>query len=521
MKFKDGYWEIKNGVRPLNLIGNVDSNAAAGSLSVWTTNRRLSRPGERVVEVPLITTVFSSPLPEVIHVRMYRHKGGLRHGPEFQIPGDKADHVVIDEGAEAWTLRAGLEKNALTVTVEKQAWNTSFTRGGKAITAINGRTSGHFSVEGAGKASETYMAQYLDMSVGETIYGLGERFTPLVKNGQVVDCWNEDGGTASEQAYKNIPFYLSSRGYGVLVNNPGKVSFEIGSEVVRAVQFSVAGEMIDYYIIAGGLKEALSTYTALTGRPALPPAWSFGLWLSTSFTTDYDEKTVNHFVDGMAERKIPLRVFHFDCFWMNGFHWTDFCWDENTFPDPADMIKRVKDKGLKVSVWMNSYVAQRSRLFEEGKQKGYFLKKKDGSVYQTDFWQAGMAVVDFTNPEACKWYTEKLGEIIDMGVDYLKTDFGERIPDDAVYYNGADPVLMHNYYTWIYNKTIFEFLEKKKGKGKACLFARSATAGSQRFPVHWGGDCESSFEAMAETLRGGLSFTLCGFWFLEPRHRRL
>jgi alpha-D-xyloside xylohydrolase len=213
----------------------------------------------------------------------------------------------------------------------------------------------------------------------------------------------------------------------------------------------------------------------------------------------------------MLERGIPLTVFHFDCFWMKGFHWVDFCWDDEVFPDPASLISKIKAKGLKISIWINSYIAQCSRLFDEGKQKGYFLKKKDGSVYQTDLWQAGMAIVDFTNPAASEWYTEKLGDIIDLGVDYIKVDFGERIPDDAVYFNGADPLLMHNYYTYLYNKAVFEFLEKKKGKGKVCLFSRSATVGSQQFPVHWGGDCESTFEAMAETLRGGLSLTMSGF----------
>ena len=197
-----------------------------------------------------------------------------------------------------------------------------------------------------------------------------------------------------------------------------------------------------------------------------------------------------HFIDGMFERKIPLSVFHFDCFWMKGFHWSDFIWDEETFPDPAGLIKRLHDRGLKVCVWINSYIAQRSYLFKEGMEKGYFIKKRDGSVWQTDLWQAGMAVVDFTNPDACKWYASKLRALLDMGVDCFKTDFGERIPEDGVYFNGADPVKMHNYYTFLYNKTVFNLLEEKYGKGNACLFARSATAGGQQFPVHWGGDCE-------------------------------
>jgi alpha-D-xyloside xylohydrolase len=198
---------------------------------------------------------------------------------------------------------------------------------------------------------------------------------------------------------------------------------------------------------------------------------------------------------------------------MKGFNWCDFTWDKETFPDPGGMLARIKAKGIKICMWINPYIAQRSPLFEEGKQGGYFLKRKDGAVYQTDLWQAGMAIVDFTNPTALSWYTKHLEKLLDMGVDCFKTDFGERIPPDAVYFDQGDPERHHNYYSFLYNKGVFELLEKKQGKGKACVFARSATAGGQRFPVHWGGDCESTFEAMAETLRGGLSLGLSGFGF--------
>jgi alpha-D-xyloside xylohydrolase len=245
----------------------------------------------------------------------------------------------------------------------------------------------------------------------------------------------------------------------------------------------------------------------------MPPEWSFGLWLSTSFTTSYDEKTVMSFIDGMEERKIPLSVFHFDCFWMKGFNWCDLTWDKETFPDPKGMLRRIKAKGIKICVWINPYIAQKAALFTEGVNGGYFLKRADGSIYQTDQWQAGMAIVDFTNPAAVKWYTNHLKKLLDMGVDCFKTDFGERIPLDVVYYDGGDPERHHNFYSFLYNKAVFEMLEKKRGKGKACLFARSAAACGQRFPLHWGGDCESTFEAMAETLRGGLSLSLSGFGF--------
>lgn len=185
------------------------------------------------------------------------------------------------------------------------------------------------------------------------------------------------------------------------------------------------------------------------------------------------------------------------------------------FPDPKAMLKRLHEKGLEVCVWINPYVAQRSRLFQEGKENGYFIKNRDGSVFQCDLWQPGMAIVDFTNPAARKWFQGLLKTLFDMGVNNIKTDFGERIPTDCCYYDGSDPIAMHNYYSFLYNKCVFEALEAYYGKDKACLFARSATVGGQRFPVHWGGDCYAEYSAMAETLRGGLSLCASGFGFFS------
>ncbi len=164
-------------------------------------------------------------------------------------------------------------------------------------------------------------------------------------------------------------------------------------------------------------------------------------------------------------------------------------------------------------MWINSYVGQESAIFEEGVKNGYFIKRPNGDVWQWDMWQPGLAIVDFTNPAACEWYSAKLEALMDMGVDCFKTDFGERIPTDCVYYDGSDPQKMHNYYTYLYNKVVFEVVKKKKGEKEAILFARSATAGGQKFPVHWGGDCWSDYESMEESLRGGLSLTSSGFGF--------
>jgi alpha-D-xyloside xylohydrolase len=173
----------------------------------------------------------------------------------------------------------------------------------------------------------------------------------------------------------------------------------------------------------------------------------------------------------------------------------------------------LKEYGLHICVWINPYIAQRSSLFEEAVQSGYLLKKPDGTIWQTDQWQAGMGIVDFSHPEARKWFQSKLRALLDMGVDTFKTDFGERIPTDVVYFDRSDPQRMHNYYTYLYNKTVFDALRDALGEKEAVVFARSATVGGQQLPVHWGGDSTATFESMAESLRGGLSLGLSGFGF--------
>ncbi|QFK72470.1 alpha-xylosidase [Pradoshia sp. D12] len=503
MKFSNGNWLDKEGYQLHYPMEVYDVEKDDNKLSIFAPFTKILHRG-KTLDGGLMTIVLSSPLEDVISVKLLHHIGAPMRGPEFELAKQNPD-VYIEEADEEISYQSG---NLRASIRKKGDWNIDFFSGDERIVSSQSMGMSYILTD----KKEPYMREQLTLDVGELIYGLGERFTPFVKNGQTVDIWNEDGGTSSEQAYKNIPLYLSNKGYGVFVNHPEKVSFEIGSEKVSKAQFSVPGESLEYFIINGStMKDVLEKYTTLTGKPSLPPAWTFGLWLSTSFTTDYDEETVNHFIDGMLERDIPLDVFHFDCFWMKEFEWCNFEWDKRVFPEPESMLKRLKDKGLKICLWINPYIGQKSPLFKEGLENGYFIKRKDGHVWQWDKWQPGLAVVDFTNPEACKWFEEKLEALIDMGVDSFKTDFGERIPTDVVYHDGSDPQKMHNYYTYLYNKIVYELLERKLGKGEAAVFARSASVGSQKFPVHWGGDCWSTYPSMAESLRGGLSFGLSGF----------
>jgi alpha-D-xyloside xylohydrolase len=507
MKISDGNWLIQPGLSLIHPVQVFDVEQQGNEMVVYAGMKDVRERGNQL-DTPLFTLRFFSPQEGVVGVRIEHFQGAVNNGPHYPL-NVLQDVKVTMQNTEAF---AELKSGNLAVRVTKGLdWALDFLRDGVRITGSAVKNNGYVQ---DGNTGNTHMFERLDLGVGETVYGLGERFTALVKNGQTVDTWNRDGGTSTEQSYKNIPFYLTNRGYGVLVNHPECVSFEVGSEKVSKVQFSVAGEYLEYFVIDGPTPKAvLDRYTRFTGRPALPPAWSFGLWLTTSFTTNYDEATVNSFIDGMAERNLPLHVFHFDCFWMKAFQWCDFEWDPVTFPDPEGMLKRLKARGLKICVWINPYIGQKSPLFREGMEKGYLLKRANGAVWQWDKWQPGQAIVDFTNPAACEWYAGHLKRLVRMGVDCFKTDFGERIPTDVVWHDGSDPQKMHNHYAFIYNELVWNVLKQELGEEEAVLFARSASVGAQQFPVHWGGDCYANYESMAESLRGGLSLGMSGFGF--------
>lgn len=506
MKFTKGYWMNRDGVENGDAVQIREVKIEESKVYLYSVPYAQDF---RAMGGPVLEMFISSPQPDIIRTQAYHFMGSNQKDPAFDLndANCKLDVTEFEGGLE---IKSGNTKLVIT----KSPCSFTYYYKDKKLTKVGDRF-GHAMISTLKSPEGHFMRGQMDLSIGEKVYGLGERFTPFVKNGQVVDIWNEDGGTSTEISYKNIPFYITNKGYGVFVNSPDCVSYEICSEAVTRVQFSVPGEVLDFMIVGGeDMKGILENYTTLTGKPALPPAWTFGLWLTSSFTTSYDEETVMSFVNGMAERKIPLSVFHFDCYWMKENEWCNFDWDKSMFSDVDGMLGRMKnDKKLKICVWINSYIGQKSPLFKEAKELGYLMKRPNGDVWQWDMWQAGMGLVDFTNPGAYKWYQDKLRKLLDQGVDCFKTDFGERIPTDVVYYDGSDPVKMHNYYTYLYNKCVFELLEEYKGKNQACLFARSATVGGQKFPVHWGGDCSSNYLSMSESLRGGLSLCMSGFGF--------
>jgi alpha-D-xyloside xylohydrolase len=504
MKFNLGQWSLQPNTEAIFPLTVTDIQMDDESLTVSGFSHQVQARWS-FIHGTLITARFTSPMPNVIRVQLSHFKGRQERRPNFDLEYSLKS-TKLEIGCDETT--AWLKSGELAVHVPRQGeWHYAFYRENALLTESEAKAVGLFTQNG-----KTYLREQLSLQVGETLYGLGERFGTFVKNGQSIDTWNEDGGTNSEYAYKNVPFYLSNQGYGVLVNNPSAVSFEMASHHVSRVQFSVEDHSLNYYLFGGSsMKEALEQYTLLSGRPPRLPEWSFGLWLSTSFTTNYNEADIMANLERMEASGIPVSVFHFDCFWMKELTWCSFLWDERNFPDPEGLLKRIKAKGVRVCLWINPYIAEASPLFAEAQAHGFLLHSPEGDVFQMDHWQPGIGFIDFTNPPAKAWYQAKLRGLLAMGVDAFKTDFGERIPTDVRYHDQSNPARMHNYYSYLYNQAVFELLQEVNGD--AVVFARSATSGGQKFPVHWGGDNSSSYASMAETLRGGLSLGLSGFGY--------
>src|SRR5574344_1049891 len=271
MKFSDGEWLMQPGVSAFYPAEAHTVTELDGKLVIDAPTRNIKHRGD-TLGGPLITVTLSSPMPNVVKVRLEHYAGGIDNDPQIPLQPQPAHKVVIENGADEAVLRTG----DLSVHVKKPGWEVSFKGAGKHLTRTAWRGMAYAQVNG-----QPHMHERLQLGVGENVYGLGERFTAFVKNGQVVENENKDGGTGSDQAYKCVPFYMTNRGYGVLVNETGPVSFEVASERVARVQFSKPGESLEYFVILGPTpKEILARLTQLTGRPALPPPWSFGLWLT-------------------------------------------------------------------------------------------------------------------------------------------------------------------------------------------------------------------------------------------------
>lgn len=348
----------------------------------------------------------------------------------------------------------------------------------------------------------------------EHIYGFGESFGSFDKRGTRQRLWLMEGfsNSAPGSSYKRVPFYMSTRGYGLFVNTSHAVDFRVGDLDHTALSVDVYDEnLLDFFLIYGPqLKDILPRYTAITGRPGLPPRWSFGLWMSQVSFHDQDE--VLAMASELRRRRIPCDVIHIDTDWFAEEWVCDLRFGPTKFPDPAAMIAALREQGFRLSLWQWPNLLVGSPLFEEGQAGGYLVRRISGAVYTYSGFREDAGLIDYSNPEAVAWIQEKFRRLFRLGVAVIKTDFGEGAPPTGVY-AGAEGAAMHNLYPLLYNRAVFAVTEEMHGAGQGVVWSRSAWAGSQRYPVHWSGDGIARFEDLACVLSSALSFGLSGFPF--------
>lgn len=348
------------------------------------------------------------------------------------------------------------------------------------------------------------MNAVFSMSPEEKIFGCGESFTQFNKRGQKVILWTDDAnGVQNETMYKPIPFYMSSRGYGVFMHHSTPITVDFGKYFNAANSMMIGDDEADLFVFIGEPKDILDEYTDLTGKTDMPPLWSFGFWMSR--ITYFSEEEGRNIAKNLRKHKIPSDVIHFDTGWFETDWRCNYEFSENRFDNPKKMIADMKEDGFNVCLWQLPYFTPKNTLFNEIIEKGLAVKDKKGNIPYED------ATLDFTNPETIKWYQDKIASLLKMGVGVIKVDFGEAAPATGIYSNGRTGFYEHNMYPLRYNKTVADIT--KEVTGNSIIWARSTWAGSQRYPLHWGGDAATTNTAMASTLRGGLSLGLSGFSF--------
>jgi alpha-D-xyloside xylohydrolase len=342
------------------------------------------------------------------------------------------------------------------------------------------------------------------LSPGEMIFGCGESFGHLNKVGQKLNLFVTDPqGPETDQMYKPVPFFMSNKGYGIFMHTSAPVTCDFGATNINVSKLFMGDESIDLFIFFGEPKDILNEYTEIVGKAAMPPLWSFGTWMSR--ITYFSQKEGYEVAENLRKYKIPSDVIHFDTGWFDKDWQCDYQFSPERFPNPQQMLKDLKNKGFRVCLWQLPYFTPKNPLFKELIEKGLYVKNAKGGLPYED------VVLDFSNPNAVKWYQDKLAHLLQMGVSAIKVDFGEGAPFDGIYASGKTGLYEHNLYPLRYNKAVADIINQIHGDN--IIWARSAWAGSQRYPLHWGGDAETTNMGMVGTLRGGLSFGLSGFAF--------
>ena len=446
-------------------------------------------------------------------VRLHIGAGPARPSRLLAAGAPTGTEWALEETATGWAVRT----SAVTMTIDRDPYRLRLADASGAERLVEEphdqdiRGAYHHFPTGHARGLRWLTA---GLKPAEALFGLGEHFGALDRRGQAFSSWTVDAfGVRSDRAYKNVPLLLSSAGYAVFFDMTGPLYYELGQSSVAAWQVTARADHLRLYLILGdGIAPLLRGYHRLTGAPAVPPDWSFGFWISRWGYRNREE--VMGVARRMREERVPCDVIHIDPYWMRYHegHQGDLVWDESAFPDPRGMIDELKGLGFRVSLWESPYVPIDSGMRTEGERKSFLLTAKaGGGPALVHGFAKPSAAVDFTNPDAVEWFKAKNRQLLEMGVAVIKTDFAEDVPGDAVAHDGTPAEELHNLYPLLYQRAVFDATKEIHGYG--LIWGRSGYAGSQRTPVHWGGDPGCTFADMAASLRGALSWILSGAAF--------
>jgi alpha-D-xyloside xylohydrolase len=458
-------------------------------------------------QLPFSITFVS---PRTVRLRFSTHAGAIADAPSLMLAGavPRDNSWKVEQTADGVTWASAYGR----VRLVKQPWHIEFyDQTGRLLTRTQNMNDPHtyftpipFSFVRRGGDLARRTAASFQLAHDEKIFGCGESFTRLDKRGQRVNAWARDAmGVQNEWMYKPIPFFMSSAGYGMFVHTSTPVTLDFGKTYDQYNTIYSADEDLDIFVFLGEPKDILSEYTALTGRSPVPPLWSFGFWMSRITYKSEDE--VRDVAAKLRQYRVPADVIHLDTGWFETDWRSNYQFSTTRFRDPAKMIGDLKQQGFHISLWQYTYFTPKNELYQEIVSNGYEVKNENGGLPFED------AVLDMSNPAAVKWYQGKLANLLQMGVGAIKVDFGEGAPLNGQYASGRTGLYEHNLYPLRYNKAVSDIT--KEVTGEQIIWARSAWAGSQRYPLHWGGDAENTDSAMAAELRGGLSFGLSGFTY--------
>lgn len=467
-------------------------------------------PAKEYDRDPTLEFSITPVAPGTVRLRFAAQPSGLEADDSLMlagpVPTDESWQVEENNEAIVYKSKAG------EVRIKKQPWQIEFydaegklltsTRTLNAPPTFSAPTA--FSFIRRSRDLGQSMAASFQLGHDEMIFGCGESFTRLDKRGQKVVLYLRDAmGALSKRMYKPIPFFLSSRGYGMFVHTSTPTTFDFGNDFDQAMVLYTGDDVLDIFVFLGNPKEVVSQYTAITGRSPMPPLWSFGLWMSR--ITYKSEAEVRQVANKLRDYRIPCDVIHLDTGWFETDWQCNYKFSHERFEDAEKMIRDLKEDGFHISLWQLPYFSNKNELFGPIVANGYAVRSDGGPRPNLD------AVLDFSNPETVEWYQDLIRDLLELGVGAIKVDFGEDAPIGGIYASGRTGWYEHNLYPLRYNKTVAEIT--KATTGDDIIWARSAWAGSQRYPLHWGGDAENSDVAMAATLRGGLSLGLCGFTY--------